>query len=182
MSPRLEITQDMRIKICALRDEGFPFSAIANKFNISKNGVKYTIDRFNESGEYVNRIGRGRKRCTSDADDKNIILMSKRNRKMTAPDIREAFNSSHSGSPWAKKYVSWTDEDWRKVLFTDESKFELFGGGKRRHYVRRMQGERMLSQCVVPTVKHGGGSVMVWGCFANGQTGSLKKVEGILKK
>ncbi|XP_043474489.1 uncharacterized protein LOC122506406 [Leptopilina heterotoma] len=99
MSPRLEITQDMRIKICALRDEGFPFSAIANKFNISKNGVKYTIDRFNESGEYVNRIGRGRKRCTSDADDKNIILMSKRNRKMTAPDIREAFNSSHSGSP-----------------------------------------------------------------------------------
>ena len=24
----------------------------------------------------------------------------------------------------------------------------------------------MISACVVPTVKHGGGVVMVWGCFA----------------
>jgi len=46
------------------------------------------------------------------------------------------------------------------VLFTDESKFEIFGG-KRRQYVRRQVGERMKEQCVVPTVKHGGASVMV---------------------
>ena len=31
-----------------------------------------------------------------------------------------------------------------------------------RHvFVRRRAGERMISACVVPTVKHGGGSVMV---------------------
>ena len=28
------------------------------------------------------------------------------------------------------------------------------------------EGERMISACVVHTVKHGGGGVMVWGCFA----------------
>ena len=32
--------------------------------------------------------------------------------------------------------------------------------------MRRREGERMISTCVVPTVKHGEGGVMVWGCFA----------------
>ena len=40
----------------------------------------------------------------------------------------------------------------------------------------------MNSQCVVSTLKHGGGVIMVWGCFGNGQTGDLKNVEGILRK
>ncbi len=28
---------------------------------------------------------------------------------------------------WAKQHKDWTLEDWKKVLWTDESKFELFG-------------------------------------------------------
>ena len=66
-------------------------------------------------------------------------------------------------------------------MFSDESKFELFWG-KRRVYVRRQGGERMTRHCVVPTVKHGGGSIMVWGCFGGGKVGDLVKIEGIMKK
>ena len=32
--------------------------------------------------------------------------------------------------------------------------------------MRRRVGERMISACVVPTGKNGGGGVIVWGCFA----------------
>jgi len=39
------------------------------------------------------------------------------------------------------------------VLWSDESKFEIFGS-TRRVFVRRGQGERMVSTCMVPTVKH----------------------------
>ena len=40
----------------------------------------------------------------------------------------------------------------------------------------------MSSTCVVPTIKHGGGSVMVWGCFAGERVGDLYQVHGILNQ
>ena len=80
---------------------------------------------------------------------------------------------------WAKAHKNWSLEKWKKCLFSDESKYELFGS-HRRQYVRRRQGERYLPECIVPTVKHGGGSVIVWGCFGNNKVGDLIKIEGIM--
>ena len=57
------------------------------------------------------------------------------------------------------------------MSFGLESKFEIFGSNQ-RVFVRRGVGERMVSACVFPTVRHRGGGdtdpveVMVWGCFA----------------
>ncbi|CDQ64842.1 unnamed protein product [Oncorhynchus mykiss] len=34
----------------------------------------------------------------------------------------------------------------------------------------------------IPTVKHGGGSIMLWGCFAAGGTGALHKIDGIMRE
>jgi hypothetical protein len=38
-----------------------------------------------------------------------------------------------------------------------------FFGSNRRVFVRRRVGEQMISACVVLTVKHRGGDVMLWG-------------------
>ena len=62
---------------------------------------------------------------------------------------------------------------------SDESKFEIFGSN-RRVFVRCRVGKRMISPCVVHTVKHGGGGVMVWGCFAGDTLSDLFKIQGIL--
>ncbi len=67
------------------------------------------------------------------------------------------------------------------MLWADESKFEVFGSN-RRIFVRRRTNEKMLEQCVTPSVKHGEGSVMVWGCFGGGKMRHLYRVEGTLKK
>ena len=47
-------------------------------------------------------------------------------------------------------------------------------------YVRRMAGEEFMEDCVQPTVKHGGGGIMVWGCINAKGVGFLTKVEGRL--
>lgn len=82
---------------------------------------------------------------------------------------------------WAREHQHWTIEEWKNVLWTDESKFELFGT-RRRVFVRRSVGERTREECIAATVKHGGGSVMVWGCFAGTSVGDIAKIDGILKK
>jgi len=38
----------------------------------------------------------------------------------------------------------------------------------------------IANDTIQPTVKHGGGSLMLWGCFAGGQAGDLKKINGIM--
>jgi hypothetical protein len=63
---------------------------------------------------------------------------------------------------WAKKHAQWTLDWWKSVFRSDESKFEIFGSN-RRVFVKCRVGEWMISACVVPTMKHGGGCVMVWG-------------------
>lgn len=40
-------------------------------------------------------------------------------------------------------------------------------------YVRRWKTEKTVPKCLAPSVKHGGGSFMVWGCFSNAGVGEI---------
>ncbi len=69
---------------------------------------------------------------------------------------------------------------WNHVLWSDEIKINLFGSyGVNR--VWWQPGEEYKDKCVLPTVKHGGGSVMVWGCMSAAGTGELQFIKGTMK-
>jgi hypothetical protein len=45
-----------------------------------------------------------------------------------------------------------------------------------------MFGGKGGTKNTIPTVKHRGGSIMLWGCFAAKGTGALHKIDGIMRE
>ena len=80
---------------------------------------------------------------------------------------------------WAKAYKDWKTDQWNKVLWTNKSNFEIFRSN-RRVYVWKRVVERAATPCITPTIKHGGGSVMVREAFANYKVRDLHQVKGKL--
>uniref|UniRef100_A0A803JTX2 Transposase Tc1-like domain-containing protein n=1 Tax=Xenopus tropicalis TaxID=8364 RepID=A0A803JTX2_XENTR len=64
-----------------------------------------------------------------------------------------------------------------KVLWTDETKMELFRHNKKR-FAWRKKNTAFQVKHLLPTGKFGGGSIMLWGCVASSGTEALVKVEG----
>jgi len=79
---------------------------------------------------------------------------------------------------WAQRFESWSVEDWRKVLFSDESHFLV--QGQRSQYIRRTKGEPIREEHIDQRVKHPQ-KKMFWGCFSYGGVGSLVPVEGMMR-
>jgi hypothetical protein len=55
-----------------------------------------------------------------------------------------------------------------EILCSNETKIERFGLNAKRHFWRKPG--------TIPTVKHGGGSTMLRGCFSEAGTGSLVRI------
>jgi hypothetical protein len=76
------------------------------------------------------------------------------------------FHAQHKAKrlEFAKAHVYWSRDDRKKVIWTDESSFEL-GKNNRQIRVWRRVNERYHSNCLAPSFKSGRTSVMVWGAF-----------------
>lgn len=78
---------------------------------------------------------------------------------------------------WGADHADWDLGRWKQVVFSDETKIEIWGSDG-RHYCRRRVGEAFRAGKVKRTVKHGGGHIMVWGCISWEGVGRLHQIEG----
>lgn len=74
---------------------------------------------------------------------------------------------------WGKK--------WRNILWSDETKVNLFSSDSGRN-VRRPKGKVYHVNYTPKTDKHGGGNIMVWGCFSWNGVGPIFRIEDTMTK
>ncbi len=157
-----------------------------------------TIQRFNRTGSTQNRPRHGRPKKLIAHAQHHIQRLCLGNRLMSAASIAAEFegvggsacqcsdHTPHTASNWSawlssqqeassKGFtLSWCTRN--HVLWSDETKINLFGSdGVKR--VWRQPGEEYKEKCVLPTFKHGGESVMVWGCMSAEE---LQFIEGTM--
>ena len=65
---------------------------------------------------------------------------------------------------FAKRYKNWTVDDWRRVVFSDETKINVWGSDGCKYYWSR-PGDKLKPHHLDLTAKHGGGNIMMWGCM-----------------
>jgi transposase len=99
--------------------------------------------------------------------------------RVKAKKPRLTINQKKSRLAWAKAHSTWTIDDWRKVLWSDETKFTLVNS-EGKEYVWVREGESLNSNAVIGTTKFGGGKVMMWGCMTWEGVGFACRIDSTL--
>jgi hypothetical protein len=73
---------------------------------------------------------------------------------------------------WVLKHKDWTIEQWKHVIWSDESPIWV-GVNPRHQWVIRPPGERLNRKYVKKTFKAAQVKVMVWACFTDERLGPL---------
>lgn len=78
---------------------------------------------------------------------------------------------------FAKNHQDWTEEDWNRVIFSDESKINRFNSDGRSWCWFR-ENKQLEERTVKPQRKFGGGGIMIWACMTHMGVGFMCKIEG----
>ena len=80
---------------------------------------------------------------------------------------------------FVKRHVKDSDSMRKKILWSDETKIELFGLNAKR-YIWQKPITAQDSSNTIPTMKHDGGSILPCGCFSAAGTGTLVRTKGTM--
>ncbi len=169
------------------------YKKFGNSLELSYSTVARVIQRFSKMSFTRNRPRKGRSKKLSPCAVRQVQKLASKNRSMSAASIAlevaevegQLVSAQtichtlqqvglHGRRPRRKpllKLAQFAEDNlaksmtyWNHVLWSDESKVNLLDSDGVQHVWRR-PGEEYHANCALPTVKHGGGSIMVWGCM-----------------
>uniref|UniRef100_A0A8C5Q6X8 Transposase n=1 Tax=Leptobrachium leishanense TaxID=445787 RepID=A0A8C5Q6X8_9ANUR len=204
-----EWSRKTREEVITLHRKGNGYKKIAKMLNIPRETIESIICKFKAKGTVETLPGRGRKKMLTLTAVRYLKRRVEKSPRVTAEELRKDLSDVgtevsaqtirrtlrneglHARTPrlspknkksrlqYAKSHVHKPQKFWDSVLWTDETKLELFGPMDQR-YVWRRKNKAYEEKNTLPTVKHGGGSIMLWGCFASAGTGKLQRVQGTM--
>uniref|UniRef100_A0A8C5LYF5 Transposase Tc1-like domain-containing protein n=1 Tax=Leptobrachium leishanense TaxID=445787 RepID=A0A8C5LYF5_9ANUR len=162
--------------------------------NIPRETIGSIIRKFKAKGTLETLPGRGRKKMLTSPAVRYLKCRVEKSPRVTAEELRKYLSDVgtevsaqnirctlrneglHARTPllspknkksrlqYAKSHVDKPQKFWDSVLWTDETKLELFGPMDQR-YVWRRKNKAYEEKNTLPTVKHGGGSIMCSAVF-----------------
>ncbi|KAG0752083.1 hypothetical protein G6F33_013736 [Rhizopus arrhizus] len=80
------------------------------------------------------------------------------------------YNHRKQRLAWAKKYQNWSIQLWHQVVFSDETKINIWGSDGCRYYWTQ-PGDVLRPHHIDLSVKHGSGKLTMWGCITSEGSG-----------
>ena len=167
-----KISKQLKVSRCCVRNAIMKFKIKGDFVDSQRSGRRKKIS---ERGEReLKRLVRGDNRLsvaqiTRDLNVGLVQLVSKETVRRYLKKLgyqyavkikRPFFTKKHRAArvEWCKQHLHWTNQDWRKVVFSDESTFYVL---KRKNQVKiwRTDDERLVPECVQHMNTGNGGKV-----------------------
>lgn len=185
-----QLTEVERSAIVALDKLGWLHKDIAHTLRCSENTVSLWVSRWRDEHSVADAERSGRPRCTSDDTDVSIAeysdahvtacpkdIVRELDLDVSARTVRRRLNEagllSHvqraehenvrARIAFAEGYTRWTEDDWARVLFSDETHFYL--GHEDREYVQCPPGAALDPKYTRKENERLEGKVSLWGCI-----------------
>uniref|UniRef100_A0A9J7WXV5 Transposase n=1 Tax=Cyprinus carpio carpio TaxID=630221 RepID=A0A9J7WXV5_CYPCA len=198
-----ELPEELRDRIVARHRSGQGYKKISAALKVPKSTVASIILKWKTYGMTRTLPRAGRPAKLSYRGRRALVREVKKNPKITVAELKRC--SQEMGESCRKSTITaalhqsglygrvarrkhllsarhvkarmeFAKKQRNKILWSDETKMERFGLNSKR-YVWRKPGTAHHLSNTVPTVKHGGGSIMLWGCFSAAGTGRLVAIE-----
>lgn len=76
------------------------------------------------------------------------------------------------------RHQHWTVEDWKRVIWSDETKINRLGSDGREWVWKKKTDNKLTDREVKGTMKFGGGNLMFWGCMTAQGIGYGCRIDG----
>ncbi|GFV19776.1 transposable element Tcb2 transposase [Trichonephila clavipes] len=172
-SVRRHLDAFTRGRIIGKLEEGRSVTSVAAEFGIAHSIVSRLWRQFQTTGTAIRGFSSGRPRGTTPADDRYIFLRPEetggRQWEKSLDTQHRRLDDRYRVLPWpedctvvCREHRNWRNNEWGRVLFTDESRFSL-SSDSHHILIWRERGSRNHPSNIIERDRYGGRGVLVWG-------------------
>ncbi|GFT06549.1 transposable element Tc1 transposase [Trichonephila clavipes] len=180
-----QISEFERGRIVGLRVAELSYRAVAARVQRNSSTIMRVSKQWTDEGRTARKSGSGPRNVTSAHDGRRLVRMAQTDRTASSRQLVAQWSTATGflsrktiAACGYNVHRSWR-ADWQQVVFSDESRFNLWHHDGRIR-VRRYAGERHIPECIIE--RHSGRTpgIMIWGAIAYHGRSQLLRIVGNL--